>query len=238
MIMGVSSMRKAKHRTAYVWPDLVIKEFLTAVALTIILLVWALLINAPLMEVATPGISENPSKAPWYFVGLQELLVYFDPWVAGVMIPAIIIICLVLIPYLDSNPQGKGAYTFSERKFVLLNFIFGFTLWWVLILIGYVLRGPNWQLYWPWESWDTIKEIDDTLWSLKPREGVTVLALYFGGGLIIPRIMKRNQVGNFSLLKYSIIVLSLLLMYAVPIKIILRLAFDIKYVLVTPWLNI
>jgi len=219
--MGVSIMRKDKQRTEYVWPDLVIKEFLTAVALTIILLVWALLMNAPLLEVATPGISENPSKAPWYFVGLQELLVYFDPWIAGVMIPAIIIICLVLIPYLDSNPKGKGAYTFSERKFVLLNFIFGFTLWWVLILIGYVLRGPNWQLYWPWESWDTIKEIDDNLWSLNPREGVTVLALYFVGGLIIPRILKRNQVGNFSLLKYSIIVLSLLLMYAVPIKIIL-----------------
>ncbi len=231
-------MKKEQNDKIFVWPDLVVKEFLTAVALTIILLVWALLVNAPLLEIASPGISENPSKAPWYFVGLQELLVYFDPWIAGVMIPAIIIVCLVLIPYLDSNPKGKGEYAFSSRKFVTMNFVFGFTLWWVLILIGYVLRGPNWQLYWPWESWESIKEIDENLWSLKPSAGVIVLVLYFGLGLIIPRIMRRNKFGNFSFLKYSIIVLSLLLMYAVPIKIFLRLAFDIKYVLVTPWFNI
>ncbi len=231
-------MLKEKHRTEYVWPDLVVKEFLTAIALTIILLVWALLINAPLLEIASPGISENPSKAPWYFVGLQELLVYFDPWIAGVMIPTIIILCLALVPYLDNNPKGKGEYAFSCRKFVVLNFIFGFTLWWVLILIGYFLRGPNWQLYWPWESWETIKILSDNLWSPEPSAGLIGLVLYCGLGLIIPRVMGRRQFGKFSLLKYSIIIISLLLMYAVPIKIFLRLAFDIKYVLVTPWFNI
>ncbi len=231
-------MKSEKDKTIFVWPDLAFMEFLTAVSLTIVLIVWALLVNAPLLEVANPGISENPSKAPWYFVGLQELLVYFDPWIAGVMMPSIIILCLMLIPYLDNNPAGTGQYNFSARKFALINFIIGFSMWLILILTGYFLRGPNWQFYWPWESWDAVKEIENNLWSLSPAAGLMSIAVYFAAGLLIPRVMFANSYRACGLKRYTIVIFILLLMYAVPIKIFLRLVFNIKYVLITPWFNV
>lgn len=231
-------MKMEKRKDIFVWPELAFMEFMTAIALTIILTVWALLVNAPLLEVASPGMSENPSKAPWYFVGLQELLVYFDPWIAGVMIPAVIIICLIIIPYVDRNPAGSGAYNISVRKFAVLNFILGFSMWWILILIGYFLRGPNWQFFWPRESWETIKAAEESLWSFNPIAGGTGLIIYFGLGLILPRILRRDFYRMCGFGRYMLVLLSLLLMYFVPIKIFLRLAFDIRYVLVTPWFNI
>jgi hypothetical protein len=231
-------MKRELHKEKFVWPDLAFMEFLTAIALTIILIIWALLVNAPLMEIADPGRSENPSKAPWYFVGLQELLVYFDPWIAGVVIPTIIIICLMAIPYLDINPQGSGKYSLGVRKFAVINFIFGFSMWWILIFIGYFLRGPNWQLYLPWESWETVKEAEEELWSLDPALGLISLVVYFGAGMIIPRLISREFYNRCGPTRYVIVMFSLLLMYFVPIKIFLRLVFNIKYVLVTPWFNI
>ena len=231
-------MTKDKNIKNYVWPDLVFMEFLTAVALTIILLVWSLLVNAPLMEIANPGISENPSKAPWYFVGLQELLVYFDPWIAGVMIPGIIIMCLIVIPYLDTNRGGSGGYNLSIRKFAVINFIVGFLMWWILILIGYFFRGPNWQLYWPWESWEQVKEIEEHLWNLNPVAGLISLIVYSGLFMLLPRLISRNFYIRCGFARYVIVMLSIALMYFVPIKIFLRLAFGIRYVLVTPWFNV
>jgi hypothetical protein len=229
-------MEKSKKK--FVWTDLAFMEFLTAVALTIILLVWGLLVNAPLLEIANPGISENPSKAPWYFIGLQELLVYFDPWIAGVIIPTIIIICLIVIPYLDTNPKGSGEYSFSIRKFAVTNFIIGFSMWWVLIFIGYFLRGPNWQIYWPWESWEKVKEIEENLWSLDPIVGLISLVAYFGVGMVLPGLISKDFYSRYGFIRYVIVMMSLLLMYFVPIKIFLRLVFNIKYVLVTPWFNV
>lgn len=231
-------INESKKENVFVWPDLVFMEFLTAIILTIILLVWALLLNAPLLEIANPGISENPSRAPWYFVGLQELLVYFDPWIAGVMIPSIIILCLILIPYLDKNPAGSGQYAFSLRKFALINFGIGFSLWLGLIFTGYFLRGPNWQFYWPWESWAGVKKLEVPVWSLSPAAGLISIGAYCTAGMIIPRFIKPDFYTMCGAGRYKIIMFSILLMYAVPIKILLRLVFHIKYVLVTPWFNI
>ncbi|MBI5055129.1 MAG: hypothetical protein HZB61_00735 [Nitrospirae bacterium] len=227
-----------KQERKYVFPDLAFMEFLTAVALTIILIVWALLANAPLMEIASPARSENPSKAPWYFVGLQELLVYFDPWMAGVIIPMIIIICLAVIPYLDRNPHGSGGYSLSLRKFAVINFIFGFSMWAILIFIGYFFRGPNWQIYLPWESWEQVKDLEENLWSLNPVIGLIFIAAYFCLFMILPGMIKKDFHKRYGPIRYVIVMLALASMYFVPVKIFLRLAFGIKYVLVTPWFNV
>ena len=94
------------------WPYLIRKEFLAAIICTIILIVWSILLDAPLEELSDPTMTPNPAKAPWYFLGLQEMLVYFDPWIAGVAFPMLIILGLMAIPYIDFNPKGNGYYTF------------------------------------------------------------------------------------------------------------------------------
>ncbi len=113
-------------------------------------MVWSITLNAPLEEPANPTLTMNPAKAPWYFLGLQEMLVYFDPWMAGVVMPSLIIIGLMVIPYIDTNPLGNGYYTFKQRKFSILTFIFGFIVLWVtMIVIGTLIRGPGWMWFWP-----------------------------------------------------------------------------------------
>src|SRR5438093_2928805 len=142
----------------HTWPYLVRSEFLCTLFVLVLLLVWSLLVDAPLEEPANPGRTPNPSKAPWYFLGLQEMLVFFDPWHAGVVLPSFIIVGLMVIPYIDINPKGNGYYTFADRKFEILTYIFGFHVLWVsLIIIGTFLRGPGWNWFWPWEKWDPHK---------------------------------------------------------------------------------
>jgi hypothetical protein len=96
----------------------------------------------------------NPSKAPWYFLGLQEMLVYFDPWIAGVAMPSIIMIGLMVFPYVDSNPLGNGYYTFKQRRVAVGMFGWGFLMWILLIVIGTFIRGPGWIWFWPGQPWD------------------------------------------------------------------------------------
>ena len=122
------------------------------------LIVWSLAIRAPLEQPADPVVTPNPSKAPWYFVGLQEMLVYFAPWMAGVVLPLLVIFGLMALPYLDVNPKGNGYYSIRQRRWVWLVYHFGFVnLWVVLILIGIFLRGPNWSFFGIYEPQDPHK---------------------------------------------------------------------------------
>src|SRR5216117_4197877 len=116
------------------WPDLVYTELICMVVLTVILIGWSMALQAPLEEPANPSSSPNPSKAPWYFLGLQEMLVYFDPWMAGVVYPGLIIVGLAAMPFIDTNPRGNGYYTVRERPFALVTFLFGFLILWVLLI--------------------------------------------------------------------------------------------------------
>lgn len=141
-------------RELHVWPYLVRIEFLAAVIVTVILFVWSITLNAPLEEPANPNLTMNPSKAPWYFLGLQEMLVYFDPWIAGVVMPTIIMIGLMVFPYVDSNPLGNGYYTIKQRRFAVMMFGWGFLMWILLIIIGTFIRGPGWIWFWPGQTWD------------------------------------------------------------------------------------
>src|ERR671918_1858844 len=162
----MAEVAQAKKRPVVVddkvhtWPHLVRNEFLVAIFIMIVLMLWALLIDAPLEEPANPTRTPNPSKAPWYFLGLQEMLVYFDPWHAGVVLPTLIIVGLMVIPFIDINPKGNGYYCFKDRKYEILTFVFGFhILWVVMIIIGTFFRGPGWNLFWPWQKWDPHKVV-------------------------------------------------------------------------------
>jgi hypothetical protein len=155
---GEPPLEAVDDEKTLVWPDLVYIELICMVAVTALLIVWAILLKAPLEEPANVAHTPNPSKAPWYFLGLQELLVYFDPWLAGVVLPGLILFGLIAIPYLDPNPAGVGYYTIKERPFAYLVFQFGFLgLWISLILMGTFLRGPNWSFFGIYEAWDVHK---------------------------------------------------------------------------------
>src|ERR1041385_4151848 len=144
----VQPWRPEWARDVHVWPFLLRIEFLAAIIVTIILMVWSITLNAPLEEPANPTLTMNPSKAPWYFLGLQEMLVYFDPWMAGVVMPSLIIVGLMVIPYIDTNPLGNGYYTYKQRKFSIWTFIFGFIVLWVsMIVIGTLIRVPGWMWF-------------------------------------------------------------------------------------------
>src|SRR2546426_4564436 len=119
------------------WPYFMYSIVLCFLLTTVVLWVWSMVMPAPLETLADPNTTPNPSKAPWYFVGLQELLVYFDPWIAGVVMPGLIIVGLMAIPYIDTNPKGVGYYAWKERKFANTGFMLGIVMWFTLIAIGY-----------------------------------------------------------------------------------------------------
>ena len=155
---GLPPMEKLNDEKVLVWPDLVYTELICMVAVSALLLVWAIFLQAPLEEPASSVKTPNPSKAPWYFLGLQEMLVYFDPWYAGVVLPSLVVFGLMALPYLDFNKKGNGYYSIEERKFSYLVYQFGFfELWITLIILGTFLRGPNWNFFGPFEYWSPYK---------------------------------------------------------------------------------
>jgi len=144
--------------TVLAWPDLVYIELIAMVMVSVVLIVWSIALRAPLEQPANPVVTPNPSKAPWYFLGLQEMLVFFDASIAGVILPGLIILGLMAIPYLDFNRKGNGYYTIAERRFSYVVFHFGFLqLWILLILIGTFMRGPNWNFFGLYEPRDPHK---------------------------------------------------------------------------------
>src|SRR5262245_41802442 len=155
---GLEPVEKLDSEKVLVWPDLVYTELICMVALTAVLLFWSIALQAPLEEPASSVKTPNPSKAPWYFLGLQEMLVYFDPWMAGVVLPSLVLFGLMAIPYMDFNKAGNGYYTIEQRRFAYVMFQFGFLVLWVtLIVMGTFLRGPNWNFFGPSEPWDAHK---------------------------------------------------------------------------------
>jgi hypothetical protein len=155
---GRPLFEQEKNEKVLVWPDLVYSELICMVVCTVILVVWGIVLQAPLEEPASAAKTPNPSKAPWYFLGLQEMLVYYDPWMAGVVLPSMILVGMMAIPYIDFNKLGNGYYTFKERQFAVITFMFGFLpLWVAMIVLGTFLRGPNWNFFGPYEYWDVHK---------------------------------------------------------------------------------
>jgi len=221
------------------FPHLVFKEFIALMLVSLVLIIISMAINAPLEEVATPTKTPNPAKAPWYFVGLQEMLVYFDPWIAGVMIPTLIIIGLMVIPFVDKNPKGVGIYCFKARKFAFVIFTIGILAWFGLIIFGVYFRGPSWLLYLPWESWDIHKPvISKGTYILPLYIGIPSVMGYYALGMWLPTLFAGNFFSALKPAKYFVTMFFVLSMFAFIGKIPLRFIFDMKYIIYTPWFSI
>ncbi len=130
----------------HTWPHLIVVEFGASLAVTAFLTFFSIFVNAPLLRLADVNATPNPSKAPWYFLGLQELLTMFHPMVAGVTIPGIGLFALMLAPYIDKNPSNKP----EDRKFAVSVFTLFMMFWAVLVIIGSFFRGPGFNFVFPW----------------------------------------------------------------------------------------
>ncbi len=143
---GIQRVEREQGDRVHTWPHFLFEEFIAMLILFAGLLVFSSLINAPLRELANPNLTPNPSKAPWYFLGLQELLRYFHPMVAGITIPTFILVGLAAVPYVDRNPSVKP----GDRKIAITMFTLLFMFGAVLTIIGSFFRGPGYNWVWPW----------------------------------------------------------------------------------------
>ena len=248
-----------------VWPDLVYTELICLVLASAVLVIWAVVLPAPLESPANPAGPPNPSKAPWYFLGLQEMLVYFDPWMAGVILPVMIITGLIAMPYFDTNPKGNGYYTFRERPFAISVWLFGFLiLWVVLIVFGVFLRGPNWNFFGPFAYWDANMQVpltnvmmSDYFWNPKDLLGfgwsyalpknpfireISGIVFTAAWVFILPPLLARTvmrkmcmQLGTF---RFYVMAFHLVIMAMLPLKMALRWLLTLKYFIYLPEYNL
>jgi hypothetical protein len=252
---GQGPVEKAESDRVWVWPDLVYTELISLILCSVVLIVWSIFLKAPLEQPANPSNTPNPSKAPWYFLGLQEMLVYFDPWLAGVVLPSLIIVGLICIPYVDRNPKGNGYYTFAERKAEITIFLFGFVILWAsLIVLGTFLRGPNWNFFGPFEYWDIHKlaaltnvNLSEYIWVRGLRTGlptnplvremfgiVLVLAYVFVLPVVLARGLFRTYHEKLGPPRYYVSVFLFLMLMSLPIKMLARWIFNLKYIVAIP----
>src|SRR4051794_31583282 len=145
---SIQEVKASPVDKVHTWPHLLLPEFVAALLCTAFLFVFSAFVNAPLQRLANINQTPNPSKAPWYFLGLQELLTMFHPMVAGVTIPGMGLIVLILAPYVDKNPSNKP----EDRKFVISLFTIFVMFWAVLTIIGSFFRGPGFNFVFPWRA--------------------------------------------------------------------------------------
>lgn len=248
-VVEAERLTKLVPDKVHTWPYLVRLEMLVGTAVMAFMTVWSILVDAPLEEPANPTKTPNPSKAPWYFLGLQEILVYFDPWFAGVVLPGLIIVGLMVIPYIDVNPKGNGYYCFKDRWFAISTFLFGFLVMWiVLIIMGTFIRGPGWYLFLPGQYWDVHKSVAITNRDLPAIFGINGFyqAMAFGAScvaawMLIPptlfwklRHKKSAVLQQLGAVRYGITAFFFMTMAGTCVKVFLRLAFSVKYVMVGP----
>jgi menaquinol-cytochrome c reductase cytochrome b/c subunit len=145
---SIQQTRAEAQDKVHTWPHLLAIEFAALLSLTAFVTVFSALVKAPLLSLADTNQTPNPSKAPWYFLGLQELLTMFHPMVAGVTVPGVALVLLALTPYVDKNPSNKP----GDRKFAIAAMTMFMMLWAVLVIIGSFFRGQGFNFVFPWND--------------------------------------------------------------------------------------
>ena len=236
------------------WPDLVYTELIVWCFVRCRLIGWSIALKAPIEEAANPTVAPNPSKAPWYFLGLQEMLVYFDPWLAGVVFPGLIIVGLMAIPYMDTNPKGNGYFTLKERKAEITSSCSASDPVDSSVILGTFLRGPNWNFFGPYEYWDVhyllpLNNVNlsefifvkwfgtglPELWLWRELPGIILVILYFVvTPLVFAKIWFRKFFLSMGAVRFQIMMFLLLCMFSLPIKMVLRWTINLKYIVAIP----
>lgn len=247
--------KQESDKKVYTWPDLVYSELICMVLFSAFLIGWAVLVKSPLEDPANAGVTPAIAKAPWYFLGLQEILVYYDPWIAGVVLPGLIVVGLIAMPYFDTNPKGNGYYTIKERYGAIWIWGFGFVVLWIaLIFLGTFMRGPGWNFFGPFEYWDTHKivaaaniNLSEIIWVKFFNQGLPSnilvreifgLVLIAGYLVVLPPLLGftvfKKLYNDMGFVRYNIVVALLLIMASLPVKMYLRWSFNLKYIVSIP----
>jgi menaquinol-cytochrome c reductase cytochrome b/c subunit len=145
---SIQQTRAEAQDKVHTWPHLLVIEFAAILIVTAATTIFSALVRAPLLGLADPNKTPNPSKAPWYFLGLQELLTMFHPMVAGVTIPGVALVLLMIAPFVDKNPSNKP----KDRKFAIAMMTLFLMMWAVLVIIGSFFRGPGFNFVFPWND--------------------------------------------------------------------------------------
>src|SRR5579884_3999963 len=145
---AITRIEKQLEDSVFVWPHLLVREFLAAVLMTVVITMLSITIEAPLRSHSDPNLTPNPAKAPWYFLCLQEILHYFPPTVAGVLIPGFTLVGLAALPYVDRNPSRA----YEDRKLSICIFSIIAIFFSIATLAGSFFRGSGWQWIWPWQG--------------------------------------------------------------------------------------
>jgi menaquinol-cytochrome c reductase cytochrome b/c subunit len=145
---SIQQARAEAQDKVHVWPHLLAIELAAMLSLTAFVTIFSALVKAPLLGLADVNQTPNPSKAPWYFLGLQELLKMFHPMVAGVTIPGVALGILAITPYVDKNPSNKP----TDRKFAIIMLTMFMMMWATLVIIGSFFRGEGFNFVFPWNK--------------------------------------------------------------------------------------
>jgi len=232
------------------WPHLLRRELIASLAALLAVTWWAILLEVPLGPTADPAVTPLAAKAPWFFVGVQEMLQYFDAWLAGAVLPLIMIVGLCALPYLDLNPEGNGRYTLRSRP-VALAVVAGLLVMWLLpMVVGLLFRGEHWLLQPVWQP----PALDAPLPPPQPLSladriglggataqllgGTACVGPYLAVALLWPRLRRVRGVARMGWVRYMVAGGLLATVLGVAVKVVLVATLDIRYLWVNPWFRI
>jgi hypothetical protein len=271
--MNEKEIEEVNSEKKTVVPHLFYRELVCALFALIIIVAFSLAFDAPLEGKVNPAITPNPAKAPWFFLPVQELLVYFDPWLAGVVIPFILVLALITLPYLDFNREGANRYAFSKRKLAILIFCATLLVWFGLLYIAYFFRCEHWQFRFrfPFQSLPPmeLEKVSPRVYSLltlstgaqilpeSARSVITIsaarhgyfiyvlfllaaLLILFGAPYLFVRLFRKELsiATRINFAKAYVLSFYVWVFILVLLKIYFYWATNLKYFLVTDWVNI
>jgi hypothetical protein len=249
---GSSSPSVEDQRQAVVttWPHLLRLELVATLATMLFVAWWAIGLEVPLGPVADPGVTPKVAKAPWFFVGIQEMLQYFDAWLAGAVLPLLMIGGLCALPYIDHDTRESGRYTLRRRPVALAVTLALVGLWILPMVVGLLLRGENWSLQPVWGPQEIdVPPVHEPLLSLGALINLEGAGQHLLGGSLIlgpfialalawRRARRRPWAARLGLGRYLVAGSLLLVAVGVLLKVALHVTLDIRYLWVTPWFRI
>jgi hypothetical protein len=234
------------------WPHLLRLELLAGLLTLLVVTWWAILLEVPLGPPADPAVTPALAKAPWFFIGVQEMLQYFDAWLAGAVLPLLMVFGLCALPYLDANPEGNGRYTL--RRPVALTVVAALIVMWLLpMVVGELYRGEHWALWPVWRPPPLSPDLPPPQPppALSARLGLAgatgqvlgaavCLGPYLFMAISWPRLSRRypQSVGRMGRVRYLVAGFLLVSAAGVVVKVALVAALDVRYLWVTPWFRI